>query len=161
MSVIVKSFMFTLKGALAYHLDDVEQLVGGTDNPRLYHFQLGCQRFLQVLDNSFVFFAGTDAFGVSFKLDRVGVRHTARDWLVNFGHGLTELDLVGEHAIDGLKVLLGFIVEFFGLGFEFLEASFGVDIDGIFGMLADVELLLELLRSLGGGGGVSISASSY
>lgn len=57
---------------------------------------------------------------------------------------------MGEHAIDGLKVLFGFIVEFLGLCLEFLEASFGVDIDSIFGMLTDVELLLELLRSLGG-----------
>jgi hypothetical protein len=57
---------------------------------------------------------------------------------------------MGEHAIDGLEVLFGFIVEFFGFGFELLEASFGVDIDSIFGMLANVELLLELLRSLRG-----------
>jgi hypothetical protein len=55
---------------------------------------------------------------------------------------------VGEHAIDGFEVLFGFIVEFLGFGFEFLEASFGIDINSIFSMLPDVELLLELLRSL-------------
>jgi hypothetical protein len=57
---------------------------------------------------------------------------------------------VREHAINGLEVLFGFIVKFLGLGLEFLEATFGVNVDGIFGMLAYVELLLELLRSLRG-----------
>jgi hypothetical protein len=58
---------------------------------------------------------------------------------------------VREHAINGLEVLFGFIVKFLCLGLEFLEATFGVNVDSILGMLAYVELLLELLRSLRGG----------
>lgn len=30
-----------------------------------------------------------------------------------------------------------------GLGFELLESAFGVDVDSVFGMLAEVKLLLE------------------
>jgi hypothetical protein len=55
---------------------------------------------------------------------------------------------VVEHAVDGLKVLLGLIVQVLGLGLELLEAAFGVDVDGILGVLANVELGLELLRRL-------------
>lgn len=33
----------------------------------------------------------------------------------------------------------------FGLGFQLLKPSFGVNVDGILGVLADVELELELL----------------
>ena len=55
---------------------------------------------------------------------------------------------MGEHAIDGLEVLFGLIVELLGLSLEFLETTLGIDVDSIFGMLADVEIGLELLRGL-------------
>lgn len=53
-----------------------------------------------------------------------------------------------EHPVDSLEVLLAFIVEVLGLGFQLLEPPLGVDIDGIFRMLADIELGFELLRRL-------------
>lgn len=55
---------------------------------------------------------------------------------------------MGEHAIDGLEVLFGLVVELLGLSLEFLETTFGIDVDSIFGMLADVEFGLELLWGL-------------
>jgi len=55
---------------------------------------------------------------------------------------------VAEHAVDGLEVLFGLIVELLGLRLELLEAALGVDVDGVLGLLADVEFLLELLRCL-------------
>jgi hypothetical protein len=55
---------------------------------------------------------------------------------------------VRKHAIDGLKVLFGFIVEFLCFLFEFLETALGVDVDGVLGLLAEIELLLECLRRL-------------
>jgi hypothetical protein len=55
---------------------------------------------------------------------------------------------VVEHAIDGLEVFLGLIMEPLGLGLELLEAALGVDVDGVLGVLADVELVLELLGRL-------------
>ena len=53
-----------------------------------------------------------------------------------------------EHAIDGVKVFAGFIVQLLCLGLEFLETALGVDVDGVLGGLADVELGFELLRRL-------------
>jgi hypothetical protein len=46
---------------------------------------------------------------------------------------------VVEHAIDGLEVFLGLIVELLCLLFQLLEASLGVDVYGVFGVLANVE----------------------
>lgn len=53
-----------------------------------------------------------------------------------------------HHAIDGLEVLLALVVELLGFRLQLLEAPFGVDKDGIFGVFADVKLVLELLRCL-------------
>lgn len=53
-----------------------------------------------------------------------------------------------QHAIDGLEVFFGLIVKALGLGFELLESAFGVDVDGVLGMLAEVKLCLELLWCL-------------
>jgi len=61
---------------------------------------------------------------------------------------LCELDLVVEHGVDRLEVFGALIVQFGGLLLEFGEAALGVDVDGIFGDVAYVEPLLELLRSL-------------
>jgi hypothetical protein len=55
---------------------------------------------------------------------------------------------VAEHAVDGLEVLFGLIVELFGLLLELLEAPLGVDVDGVLGVLADIEPGSELLRRL-------------
>jgi hypothetical protein len=46
---------------------------------------------------------------------------------------------VREHAVDGLKVLFALIVEPLRLGLELGESALRVDVDGIFGVLADVE----------------------
>jgi hypothetical protein len=46
---------------------------------------------------------------------------------------------VREHAVDGLKVLFALIVEPLRLGLELGEPALRVDVDGIFGVLADVE----------------------
>jgi hypothetical protein len=48
-------------------------------------------------------------------------------------------------TVDGIKVFLGFIVEAFSLGLQLLKPSLGVNVDGILGVFADVELELELL----------------
>jgi hypothetical protein len=48
-------------------------------------------------------------------------------------------------TIDGGEVFLGLIVELLGLFLKLIEATFGIGIDGIFGMFTDVELDLELL----------------
>lgn len=53
-----------------------------------------------------------------------------------------------EHPINGLEVLFALIMEMLGLGFQLLEPPLSVDVDGIFCMLSDVELGLELLRRL-------------
>jgi hypothetical protein len=55
---------------------------------------------------------------------------------------------VAEHAVYGLEVLLAFVVESLRLLLEFLEPPLSVDVDGIFRVLTDVELVLELLRRL-------------
>lgn len=39
-------------------------------------------------------------------------------------------------------------MELLGLRLELLEAAFGVDVDGIFGVFANIELVFELLRRL-------------
>lgn len=39
-------------------------------------------------------------------------------------------------------------MELLGLRLELLESAFGVDVDGIFGVFADIELVFELLRRL-------------
>lgn len=53
-----------------------------------------------------------------------------------------------HHAVDSLEILFALVVQFLGLGLELLEAPFGIDENGIFGMLADVELVFDLLRCL-------------
>jgi hypothetical protein len=53
-----------------------------------------------------------------------------------------------EHVIDGLEILGTLLVEVLRLGLELLEPALRVDVDGIFGVLADVEFSLELLRCL-------------
>jgi hypothetical protein len=55
---------------------------------------------------------------------------------------------VVKHAIDGLKVLFGFIVQLLGLLLELLESALGIDVDGVLGVLAEVELCFECLRRL-------------
>ncbi len=80
--------------------------------------------------------------------ERVGVGHAARYGLVDLGHGFAKLDLVAEHAINGVGVPSARIMETPRLRLQLLETAFRVDEDGIFGMLADVELGLELLRCL-------------
>jgi hypothetical protein len=55
---------------------------------------------------------------------------------------------VVQHGVYGLKVFFGFVVQLLRLVLELLEAPLGVDVDGIFGIVADVELGLELLRCL-------------
>lgn len=49
-------------------------------------------------------------------------------------------------TIDGVEVFLRLIMQFLGLLFEFLEASFGVTVDDILGVFTDIELGLERLR---------------
>ena len=39
-------------------------------------------------------------------------------------------------------------MELLGLGLELLESSLGVDVDSIFGVYANIELVFELLRCL-------------
>lgn len=53
-----------------------------------------------------------------------------------------------EHAVDGLEILFGLIMQLLGLGLKLLETTFGVNVDGILCALANVELGLELLRRL-------------
>ena len=48
-------------------------------------------------------------------------------------------------TIDGVEVLFGLLAEFLGFMFEFLEAAFGIEIDGVFGVFAEVELGFKLL----------------
>jgi hypothetical protein len=55
---------------------------------------------------------------------------------------------VVEHAVDGLEILFGLIMQLLGLGLKLLETTFGVNVDGILCALANVELGLELLRRL-------------
>jgi hypothetical protein len=55
---------------------------------------------------------------------------------------------VVQHGVDGLKVFLRLIVQLLRLLLELFEAPLGIDVDGILGVLADVELGLELLRCL-------------
>lgn len=50
-------------------------------------------------------------------------------------------------TIDGIEVLLGLIVQFLGLLFEFLKPPLSVQVDRVLGMLANIELGLELLWS--------------
>lgn len=68
-------------------------------------------------------------------------------------HAYTELALIkgrnkqntGLDTINGIEVFLRLIVKFLGLLLEFLEPTFGIAVDGILGMFADVELGLERL----------------
>lgn len=53
-----------------------------------------------------------------------------------------------KHGVDGIEISLGLIVKLFGLGFELLEATFGINVDRVFGVFAYVELGLELLGRL-------------
>jgi hypothetical protein len=55
---------------------------------------------------------------------------------------------VVQHAIDSVEVLFALGVELFGLIFQFLEASFRINVNRIFRNLAQVELLFERLRRL-------------
>jgi len=55
---------------------------------------------------------------------------------------------VAEHAVDGVKVLFALIMQLLGLRLQLLEASLGIDVDGVLGMLAYVELGPELLWCL-------------
>lgn len=48
-------------------------------------------------------------------------------------------------TIDGIKVFLGFVMQFLGLGLQLLKPPLGVNVDGILGMFANVELELQLL----------------
>lgn len=48
-------------------------------------------------------------------------------------------------TINGIEVFLGLIVKPLCLLFEFLEPTFGITVDGILGVFADVELGLERL----------------
>ena len=55
--------------------------------------------------------------------------------------------LLVRRTIYCFEVFLRFIVQLLGLCFQFLKSPFGVNEDGIFGDITDVEPLLELLRS--------------
>lgn len=48
-------------------------------------------------------------------------------------------------TINGIEVFLGLIVKSLGLLFEFLEPTFGITVDSILGVFADVKLGLERL----------------
>ena len=62
--------------------------------------------------------------------------------------GQLAVSRVGErvHTVDGIKVLLGLIVELLGFLLEFLESSLRINIDRILGDVANVEALFERLR---------------
>lgn len=49
-------------------------------------------------------------------------------------------------TVDGLEVFLGFIVQLLGLLLELLKSAFGIGIDRILSVLADIELQFQLLR---------------
>jgi hypothetical protein len=55
---------------------------------------------------------------------------------------------VVEHVLDGIRVPLALIVKLLGFALKFCKSPLGVDIDRILGLLAKVELLLEVLRRL-------------
>jgi hypothetical protein len=55
---------------------------------------------------------------------------------------------VVEHAVDGLEVFSALIVQAFCFGLEVGKAALRVDVDGVFGVLANVELGFYLLRRL-------------
>lgn len=51
----------------------------------------------------------------------------------------------GVLTIDGIEILLGFIVQLLGLLLKLLEATLGITVHLILGVFAEVELDLELL----------------
>jgi len=61
-------------------------------------------------------------------------------------HSICTNSLHYERTIDGVEVLFRLIVQFLGLALQLSKAPFCINVDRIFGVLADVEALLELLR---------------
>lgn len=51
-----------------------------------------------------------------------------------------------KNTVDRLKILLRLCMQLFGLTIQLLKPSLRIDVDGIFGRVADVETLLECLR---------------
>lgn len=49
------------------------------------------------------------------------------------------------HTVDGIEILLGFIMQLLGFLLELLEATLGVAVHRILGLFTEVELDLELL----------------
>jgi len=43
-----------------------------------------------------------------------------------------------QHAVDGLKVFLAFIVQALRLALQILESAFGIDVNSVFGIVADI-----------------------
>ena len=54
-------------------------------------------------------------------------------------------------TINCFEILLRLVVELLGFLFEFLKSSLCVDVDGIFGVFANIKALLERLRRSGDG----------
>jgi hypothetical protein len=53
-----------------------------------------------------------------------------------------------HHPVESVEVLFALRVQRLGLGLQLLEASFRINVDCIFGNLAQIELGFERLRSL-------------
>lgn len=119
--VEIQLLVLALHHRLPDDLEDVEQLVRRPYHPRVDHLQLGGERALELLDDGLVLLAGADALGVALDHQGVRVGHAPRYGLVDLRHRLAELDLVVEHAVDGVEVLLALIVEALRLGLELLE----------------------------------------